>query len=53
MLARLAVLATIWGNGYQWQLPRMEPPLIWIAAHGYLGSVLCSELVGSKPHRIA
>ena len=53
MLARLSVLATIWGNGYQRQLPRMEPPLIWIATHGYLGSTLRSELFGDKPHPVA
>lgn len=50
MLARLSVLATIWGNGYQWQLPRMKPPVIWIAAHGYLGCALRSELFGNKLH---
>ena len=49
MLARLSVLATIWGKSHQWQLPRMEPPLFWIATHGYLLSALRSELL-NKPH---
>ena len=34
------------------QLPRMEPPLIWIATHGYLGFALRSELFGNKLHQL-